>query len=327
MQGNQRSLHSLHSSNSSYSFYISASGESLTLRSAFATIHSFMPLRHSTETALILLLGLVIVCTGFLIATLPPVPEGIVAWAILMALAIAYPILLMPLFQARRADTPLRTMHWFPAFMLLLWFGIEVVALSLPRFAVVQGAYTTVWTLPAVALGILILLLYCLNVIRRRVPRIATLLLMFACYAVLGVSSMRGGGFETQVASLLWDQEWWQILGTRSTLTGSGQKKSLEDIAASADSSEERWRRKLRASERRNEREAKRRSNAESSDQASSAARSTMAKSSSSALLWRSASSAPAALPSSGGAVEVLALTLVALYSGVLHDRARRRGC
>ena len=309
------------------SFYVPAIPASLTLRSAFATIHPFMPLRHSTETALLLTLGVAIALAGLLIATLPGLPEGILPWAVLFAVAVAYPILLTPLFRARRADTPLRWMHWFPAAMLLVWFLIEVAALYIPRIAGLQSVYTMLWTLPAVALGMLILVLYCLNVIRRRVPRISVLLLTLVAFVAFGVASVQGDAWDKQIAATLWQGEWWDILGTGSTLLGrNGTGSSLGEIAASADSSEERWRQKLRTSERRSAREEQKRSEEKNRGEKSSAPRSAKAQSSSSAPLWRSASSAPAALPSSGGAAEVLALTLIALYSGVLHDRARRRG-
>lgn len=287
-----------------------------------------MPLRHSTETALLLALGVVIVLAGLLIATLPQLPEGIAPWAVLFAVAVAYPILLTPLFRARRADAPLRWMHWFPTAMLLAWFLIEVVALYVPRIAGLQSVYTTLWTLPAVALGMLILVLYCLNVIRRRVPRISVLMLTFVAFIAFGIASVRGKEWDKQIAATLWQGEWWDILGTGSVLTGrNGTGSSLGEIAASADLAEERWRQKLRTSERRTERETQRKSEEKSAGVSSSTPRSLMAASTSSAPLWRSASSSPSALPSSGGAVEVLALTLVALYSGVLHDRARRRVC
>jgi hypothetical protein len=285
-----------------------------------------MPLRHSTETALLLVLGAVIALGGVLIATLPGLPEGILPWAVLFAFAVAYPILLTPLFRARRADTPLRWMHWFPAAMLLVWFFIEVIALYLPNVTALQKVYTTMWTLPAVAFGILMLVLYCLNVIRRRVPRISMLALTFVLFVALGVTSLFGSAWDRQIAATLWEGTWWNILETGSTLLGrNGTGSSLGEIAASEDSSEERWRQKLRASERRSVREAQRKSVEKSAGAVSSAPKSVMVASTSSAPLWRSASSAPAALPSAGGAVEVLALTLIALYSGVLHQRAARR--
>ena len=282
-----------------------------------------MPLRHSTETALLIILGLVIAVTGFLIATLPPLPGGILPWAVLMALSVAYPILLTPFFRARRADTPLRWMHWFPAAMLLVWFLIEAATLYLPILSTTQAVYTVLWTLPAVALGILTLVLYCLNVIRRRVPRISALLLTFIAFVALGVTSVRGGEWDKQLASTFWNADIWSMLGTGSILSGSGS--SAGEIAASAEPSEERWRQKLRALQRRGEREAARRSQEAMEGSSSSAPRSARSSSSSSGPLWRSASSAPAALPSSGPVVEILALTLLALYTGVLHDRVRRR--
>lgn len=284
-----------------------------------------MPLRHSTETALLFILGLAIALAGLLVATLPMLPGGILPWAVLLAIAVAYPVLLTPLFRARRADTPLRWMHWFPAAMLLVWFFIEVLVLYLPKLGGLQSIYTALWTLPAVTIGILILILYCLNVIRRRVPRISALLLIFVVFVALGVASVQGRDWRRKLAATLWEGDVWRMFGTGTTFFGrNGTGSSMDDIAASQDSSEERWRQKLRMLQRRNARETQRRSEEMSSGSLSSAPRSA-ASSASSAPLWRSASSAPAALPSSGGAVEALALTLMALYSGVLHDRARRR--
>lgn len=280
-----------------------------------------MPLRHSTETALLLILGLAIAVTGFLIATLPPLPGGILPWAVLMVVSVVYPVLLTPLFRARRADTPLRSMHWFPAAMLLVWFILEAVALYVPAVASARSIYIVLWTLPAVVLGILILVLYCLHVIRRRVPRVSALLLTFIAFLTLGVTSVRGGQWDKQLASTFWGSDIWSLLGTGSLLSGSGS--TTGDIAASAEPSEERWRQKLRALQRRSEREAARHSEEAMEGSLFSAPRSV--RSTSSVPTWRSASSAPSTLPSSGPVVEILALTLIALYTGVLHDRVRRR--
>ncbi len=286
-----------------------------------------MPLRHSTETALLLLLALAIALTGLLTATLPPIPAGGLPWLLSMIIAIAYPVVLTPLFRARRADSPFRTMHWYPAFMLVLWFVCEVLALYFPAAQVLQRYFTVAWTLPAVALGIVALGLYCLSVIRRRVPRIAVLLLLLVPYAALGIFSARGAYYEGEIAALLWKGDWWQVFGSGAAIPSArwslaGKGKSLADIEASGDASEERWREKMRAAERRSSREAGRKSEKSEGKTASVAPK---ASSRSSAPLWSQTSSTPAALPSSGGALEVIALSMLALYSGVLHDRMRKR--
>ncbi len=289
-----------------------------------------MPLRHSTETALLLVLALVIALTGILSSTLPPIPAGGLPWLLSMILAVAYPVILTPLFRARRADTPLRTMHWYPAFILLLWFFLEVFALYVPSAQVLQQYFTVAWTLPAVAIGIIALVVYCLRVIRRRIPRIAVMLLLLVPYAAVGMISARGAYYEGEIAAVLWSGDWWQVFGSGAAIPSArwslaGKGTSLADLEASEDVSEERWRDKLRAAERRSSREADRKSQAKSEGKTASAM--SKASSTSSAPLWRQTSSAPAALPSSGGALEVIAISMIALYSGVLHDRARRRSC
>ena len=119
-----------------------------------------MPLKHTTESTLIVILALVIAVTGLLASTLPSLPEGGLPWAILLVLAALYPILLMPLFKARRADTPFRTLHWFPVAMLLLWFAIEAATLYRPSLGKLQTYYSIAWMLPAVAVGFAALIAY-----------------------------------------------------------------------------------------------------------------------------------------------------------------------
>ncbi len=287
-----------------------------------------MPLRHSTETALLLLLALVIALTGLVCATLPPIPAGGLPWLLCMLLAVAYPVMLTPLFRARRADTPLRTMHWYPALILLLWFFLELLSLYAPSMHVLQRYFTVAWTLPAVVVGLLALIVYCLRVIRRRIPRIAFILLLLVPYAAFGMVSARGAYYEGEIASVLWRGDWWQVFGSGAAIPSArwslaGKGTSLADIGVSADASEERWREKLRAAERRSSREADRKSQAALERTSSSSA--PKASSVSSSPVWRQTSSAPTTLPSSGGPFEVIVISMLALYSGVLHDRVRRR--
>src|SRR3989338_4009325 len=89
-----------------------------------------MPLKHFTETFLVVLLGAVIALTGLLAATLPPLPEGALPWGVLFVLSIIYPLLLLPLFQRRRADNSFRLLHWFPAMLLLVWLFSRILPLT-----------------------------------------------------------------------------------------------------------------------------------------------------------------------------------------------------
>lgn len=266
--------------------------------------------------------------TGVLCATLPALPAGGLPWLLSLVLAIAYPVVLTPLFRARRADTPLRWMHWYPALMLLVWCGIEALALYVPSTSRLQGLYTVAWTLPAVIVGLFSIVVYCLRVIRRRVPRVAFVLLLLVPYAVFGVASSRGQNWEEELASVLWRGDWWQVFGSGAAVPSArwslaGKPGLRGEMAASADSSEERWREKMRVAERRSSRESQRKSQAMS--EGASVSSVPKVATTSSAPLWRQTSSTPAALPSSGGALEIIALSMLALYSGVLHDRVRRR--
>jgi hypothetical protein len=285
-----------------------------------------MPLKHTTESTLILVLALVTAATGLLGSTLPPLPEGGMPWAILVALVVLYPLALTPLFKARRADTALRWMHWFPVLMLLLWFVIEATALYEVSTARLQTYYSVAWMLPAVVVGFFMLMTYCLRVMRRRTQRVSLLLCVLVLFAALGIASARGKQWEGALAVALWRGDWWQIFGTGAAIpaqyaTVADRTPSAPILEKSSDASEEEWRQKMRASERRSERAAERRSEVVMEDGMEKAA----SKSASSAPEWKQASSKPSALPSSGGPFEVLLLTSVALYTGVLHDRSRKR--
>lgn len=288
-----------------------------------------MPLRHATETAVLFLLSIVIALTGVLTSTLPALPFGGFPWLLLTLATVAYPIVLMPLFRMRRADVPLRLMHWIPFMMLLLWGSIEALALSWPHLSVLQGVFTFGWTLPAVALSALLLILYCLRVIRRRVPRIAFLLLLFVPYIVLGTLSSVRTHWDGQLAAHLWKGSFWQVFGSGAVIPAgrrslAEKRSSLGSLAVSQDSSEERWRSKIRASERRSERESARRSVALGA-KSSSSTPAVVTPPSSVSPVWHQSSSVPTALPASGAGIEIIALSMVALYCAVLHDRTRKR--
>ena len=88
-----------------------------------------MPLKHTTETFLVFLLGIVILIVGLLLPTLPDLPAGAVPWTILFVLTLLYPLSLFFLFRNRRADHALRLLHWFPAAMMLVWITIYVLGM------------------------------------------------------------------------------------------------------------------------------------------------------------------------------------------------------
>lgn len=345
-----------------------------------------MPLKHATETFLVVLLGAVIAVTGFAITLLPPIPTGVVPWGVLFVLSFVYPILLYPLFKRDRADYTFRLLHWFPTEMLVLWMIFQLLALFVPAAAFLTGWFTWGWTLVFVALGMLMLIRFCLTVIRRRVPRVSYLLLILGAYAIGGLAS-EGTGMhpEKQLAAMLWGEDavssvpssevadsrageeeeveekesWWRNLSIAQLLTGkAGSSSSEKNLEPSEDPSEEKWREQLRemtdrerkVAMRREER-AQRSEEEESSSQSSepvkeesSSSEEVIAEASSSSeeevasgdlpeslepggsgAHLREVASVPSHLPDSGFGWGLIGLTLLAGYTGAVHDRTRRR--
>ena len=281
-----------------------------------------MPLKHTTETTLLLILAVVIALTGLLTATLPALPAGGLPWLILAGLALLYPLLLTPLFQSRRADTPFRWMHWIPLGILLIWFAIEAVALYRPEIARFQSYYTVAWTLPAVALGFLALIVYCFHVIRRRVPRVALIVLLLLVFGWAGITSVQGKQWDGELASVLWQGSWWQVFGSGAAVPAGyrsiAYQTASSSLAPSSDADESAWRDKMRSAE-------DQRSSSQVVAVVSSVPVMVHSSTSSTGVVWHQTSSKPTKLPSAGSPVEMLGLTLLALYTAVLHQRARRR--
>lgn len=289
-----------------------------------------MPLKHATETFFVFLLGVVILLTGLLLPTLPDLPAGAVPWTILFILSVLYPLSLFLLFRRRRADHAFRLLHWFPALLLLLWLGLEVAALQFPRALLVVSFYTWGWTLPAVTVSFILLLSYCLQVVRRRVPRVTLLLLAFIPFVGGALANERTVQWDQQLASVLWGGEWLtqlegkEIFGVRL----AGRLPTKQNLSASSDAGEEQWRDKLRQAEEQRKEAREKRLAAASSLSASSlvALVPSSTSSASSGTAFKDAKTLPAKLPSSGPEMAAFVLLMCAGYTAVLHDRARRRG-
>ena len=285
-----------------------------------------MPLKHATETFLIFLLGVVILVTGILLSTLPDLPAGAVPWAILFVLALLYPLSLFLLFRNRRADHAFRLLHWYPALMLLVWLGLEVAALERPRLLAFVDYFTWGWTLPAVVLAFILLITYCLQVVRRRGLRVLLLLLAFIPYVSMGLASERSFHWEPQLASLLWNGNWLASLEGKDFFGFHiAQKLPLkQNLNSSQDQSEESWRVKLREAEQRRSEIAEKIKN-----QSGSVALAIVAPSSAGSgatLSMGTTAKKPHRLSSSGPEdIGAFALLLIAGYTFVLHERARRR--
>lgn len=284
-----------------------------------------MPLKHALETKLVVCLALAIALAGFLTSTLPSLPEGMVPWGILFAISIAYPILLSSLFRRDRADYAFRFLHWFPAAILLVWLAFELLNFSTGFGSGFASIWTWAWSLGGVLIGIVLTMVFCLHVIRRRGERIAALAIILVPYAALGVMSEEYFQADNAVASLLWR-------------TNQSSSSSTVALDTSEDPAEEAWRASLRAMHRK---DAGISSSSSASAESSAAASSTGSveqnvdqekdeipttlEPGGTGAHLRAVSSAPTTLPNSGFGFGVIALGFIGAYGGTLHQRARRR--
>jgi hypothetical protein len=287
-----------------------------------------MPLKHFTETFLTVVLGAVVALTGLLTATLPSLPDGALPWVILFVLSVAYPLSLHSMFQKRRADNFFRNLHWFPAGMLLVWLLLQGVVLGSTLSPDEVDVYTWGWTLPAVIVGFVMMVLFCLKVIRRRVPRLSFLAAILIPFAALAIVSEQGPHFEEEITALLWDNSLMQVsdsgMLTAWMKTGSGVEKNLDP---SENKEEEEWREHLRMQQRREERIAGRVGNANSSSSGSSEKMKEEDKDpvlSGTGDELRNAGTMPGNLPSSGFGWNLIILTMIAAYSATLHKSFKK---
>lgn len=289
-----------------------------------------MPLKHTTETFFVFLLGVLILVTGIAIATLPDLPAGAVPFSILFVLAILYPLSLHFLYRRRRADHAFRLLHWFPAVMLLLWLSIELISLQQPRFLLVRDWYVWGWTLSAVTIAFVLLIAYCLQVIRRRLTRILLLLVAFIPFVGGALASERTTHWERQLATVLWGGDWLKDLEGKEILGFKmvARLPTEQNLNSSSDAKEEEWREKLRSAEERRL-QARQQLLARSSAQSSTGPVTLTPPSPDLAVntgaALREAKTLPKKLPSSGPELAAFMMVMLAGYTAVLHDRARRR--
>lgn len=205
-----------------------------------------MPLKHATETALVLLLAVMIALAGVAVAFLPPVSVSILPWAIAFAISLIYPLALYPMMRERRADHSFRLLHFVPAAILLIWLVLDLLASFVPGLQWLQSWFTWAWALPFVALAFLALLAFCLNVIRQRLPRMSALAAVFLPFLLLSLLSERQD-WDRKLAGMLWEAPSTGTGVVAGNMTGS-------NLDPSADSVEEQWRAQLRRMERRRQR-------------------------------------------------------------------------
>ncbi len=180
-----------------------------------------MPLKFATETLLLSLLGLVTILTGVLLATLPALPEGLVPGILLLAATLLYALSYTGLFRRDRAEYSLRLLHLFPAAIVLGWFVVEGLRIVDPQFSSLTRLYTWGWSVGPVILGFILLMLFCLSVIRLWGMRLLLLILLLVPFLALGFLSGTRYRWEERLAAMLWQGTWWNVTGTGgATLPG-----------------------------------------------------------------------------------------------------------
>lgn len=298
-----------------------------------------MPLKHDAETALVLVLGLMIALAGAVAAFLPPLSVSVVPWAIAFAVAMVYPLILYPMMKENRADHEFRALHFVPALVLFVWMLLDLLVAFRPEWQILQTVYTWGWGLAVVVAAFVLLVLFCLRVIRQRFPRIALLLAVLIPFIILSQLSEREQ-WDRKLALSIWD-------GTR---TGTGLVASggnTGNLNPSSDAVEEQWRAQLRQMERRRQQlEQERRNGSSSSDVTDASSSLVGAKSSAiiaavtstprtssvrdssskKAVAAASASSkTPPRLPSSGFGMETVLVTMIAGCSAAIHKKTIKR--
>ncbi len=277
-----------------------------------------MPLKHHTETALIIVLAGLILLTGVLVSTLPLLPIGLVPWGIVFLATLLYPLAVYPLLKRNRADYEFRILHFAPAVIALLWFLIQIASLKSPWLLRFGHWYTWGHSFFPVTVALVLLAAFCLQVIRRRVPRLATMVSLFALFLVLAAVTESGARVDSVLADVLWNTstETGAIAGTQTSSTAVVVLKpgSGKNLAQSHDSEEEAWRARLRAVE------AQSSSRTSSSKALASLTGSGSSKSSRPILTEK-----PHRLPGSGFGMELLTPLFMAGYLGTVHRRAKKR--
>lgn len=160
-----------------------------------------MPLKHSTETALVAILALAMAITGVVVGVLSFVVSSGFLWIAAFLAAIAYPLALYPHFRDRRADYEFRLLHFAPAALLLLWLLLTVLVSYVPWLAFIPQVLFYGWALPLVLAGFGLLAWFCLLVVRQWPKRLALLGLVFLPFLGLGLFGERND-WNRQIASL-----------------------------------------------------------------------------------------------------------------------------
>lgn len=277
-----------------------------------------VPMKHRSETAYLLVLGLIICLSGFLTGLLPKMPYGLPYWIALMALSIVYPILLIPTFRENRADYEFRLLHWFPAGMFLLWGLLQFAAPRSHIGNILMLGFLFLWSLPMVALGISFIILFAVHVMRRSAVRVTVLSILLSLFSI-GAVAAEAQGWDRKLQATIFPKDPARIVvslkGAAMTVkslvyqpTVTGGPVAVTSSSVSSDTASEHSSSVALIS-----------SSGSSSDSRSSLAMQSSAQSSLS-------SSRPSRLPQSGPeAAGVLMALMLALYSATVHRRSSER--
>lgn len=289
-----------------------------------------MPLKHSTETLLVGLLGGMIVVCGAVLAALPPLSFSVWPWVALFSATLAYPIAVYPLLKSRRADYAFRVLHAYPAVLALVWLALAFAGGMHPALETASRVFSWGWSAAGVVVGLLLLLLFSLQVIRQRARRGAVL---GALAAVVVAAAVLGEHADAPERTRLFFA---RAIDPAFTIADA------PNLAFSDHEAEESWRMSLRRMARREERlkEQERPDAAATIASVSSQAQSqpiiavlpaplqfqpTPAVTVTPELPERPIVDAPPRLSGTGPGVYAVLVLFGALYCAVLHDRARRR--
>ncbi len=262
-----------------------------------------MPLKHATETRLVILLGGVLAGVGVLMRVLPPFPQAAFLLGGLWLLSLLYPLLLLPLFRARRADYTFRMLHFLPSALLLVWAAAPSLSDSGATMSLLLVWYTWEQGLPPLAVSFLLLFLYCFRVVRQRVVRSVVLSGIFLLFAVSLVYGR-------------WSWDFFRDLPASFTEAPSDDGVLSVNTDPSSSLGEEVWRMRLRRMHRRQGRLGR---------EDGLVDRPSLPPNGVPIFMSASSSSVPPKLVSSGISFEWSVFFFLALYTGILHVRARRR--
>lgn len=251
-----------------------------------------MPLKHLTETVLVVALAVVILLMGVLVRSTPAFPAGFVPLLLLFGMGLLYAAALAPMLRRNRADYPFRLLHLVPAAMPIAVLLLAMLSRSYPGAMPLYSVLTWGFLLPMVALALVLLGWFCFGVLRRRGPRIAILAALLALFVPFAVLSERGT-WNDELTAMIWGVRVSSSGGMLAAKTAKSTSSQKSSILAKGET----WNDRL---------------------QADLAGR----KSSMPSRVIENAP--PPHLPTAGPEAPFL-LAGLAMYSGVLHARARKR--